>query len=259
VIITLSLYNPVVFKKVETMKRNRIVALFTIALLAFGAVSFNPSTGFAKDTNSVDEAFDLYWAKKRAIRVIQKRQYLKENRIELFFQSGVIPNDDFWLYMPIGAGATYFISEAIGIELEGSYVHPMRSELKGFLEDNKLDVGLPQYLVYHGTLSGMWSPAHGKIGFFSSKLVHFDLSFSFGIGVMGTMVDRDGDGKEYEHAPTFTGALGTAFRLWFSDNIAMRVGYRHYFHPADQEAVGGGVSFPAEFFVGASFLTGGTE
>ena len=101
-----------------------LAALFTVVLV--------PSA-LAEEKGMLDKYMDKYWAEKRDVRVIQKRLYQKDGRIELTPFFGTVPNDEFNLYFPTGLRATYFISEDIGIELFGSYMFHMDSDLASFI------------------------------------------------------------------------------------------------------------------------------
>ena len=207
------------------------------------------------EPTTVDKAFDLYWGQKRDIRVIQKRLFLKESRWELGVMSGVIPNDDFWVYFPVGGYVSHFFSEDVGVELGGAYVLSAKSDLKNFLEANpSVRVELPQSLAWRAGINGLWSPFHGKVGLFTSKLLHFDFSAIFGVGAIGTNV-LDPDTRQEKGKVDISGNAGAGFRVWMSETLALRVEYRHYFYPAE----GGGVSLPAEFSLALSFFTKGPE
>jgi len=229
------------------MKTKILALIIGITVLAGGMSVTAASAG--EPPSPADKAFDMYWAKRRQIKVIQKRKYMKEGRWEFGFRAGIIPNDDFWLYFPVGIAGTYFVSEDVGVELEASYMLNKNSDLKKFLEGQGLDVTLPQFLFARVTVNGLWSPFHGKIGLFTSKLFHFDFTLSFGGGAILTKVDN---GNTLEMKTDVVANAGAGFRIWVSDNMAMQIGYRHYFYPAE----GGGVSLPAEIGLGFSYFTG---
>jgi outer membrane beta-barrel protein len=207
------------------------------------------------DSDCQGLSYDMCWAKRRSIRVIQKRTYLKEGKWEFTVNTGIIPNDDFWVYIPAGLAVTHFISEDVGLELEATYTTEVQTALKDKLVQAGLTVNLPQYLQYRTTLNGLWSPVYGKVGFLSSQLYEYDMNLVFGAGLMGTQTTLDQEGKQTEHTPTFTAEVGAGFRFWMNEAFALRIGYRHYFYAAK----GGGFSKPAEFSIGFSYFTGGPE
>ena len=235
------------------MIRHRLVAsLASIACLA--TLLASPGAMAQSEPTTVDKAFDLYWGKKRDIRVIQKRLFLKESRWEISLLTGIVPNDDFWMYFPLGGGIAHFFSEDVGVELSGAYILSTNSDLKDFLQNNGLDVDLPQSLMWRAGINGLWSPFHGKVGLFTSKLLHFDFSAIFGVGAIGTNV-LDPYTRQEKGKVDISGNAGAGFRVWLSETVALRLEYRHYFYPAE----GGGVSLPAEFSLALSFFTTGPE
>ena len=235
-----------------TTRAMKTFALLAAGMFLAGAIAV-PDRARAAEPSDVDEQFDLYWGKQREIRVIQKRTNLKEASWELGFGAGVIPNDDFWLYFPLQLSAGYYFAEDVGVELGGAYIIKSKSDLNDFLlNEAKVDVTLPQHLVWRAGINGLWSPFHGKVGLFATKLFHFDFSVIAGIGAVGTTIT---DGREEKGKVDVSGNLGAGFRTWFNDDMALRIEYRHYIYPAE----GGGVSFPAEFMLAFSYFTGGYE
>ena len=232
-----------------------IVAVIT--LLSTGA--------FAQDSGLMDKYLDKYWGKKRDVKVIQKRLFQKDGRHEINIFGGTIPNDEFQLYFPFGLRYDYFFSEDLGIEVFGEYIVPTESDLAAFLADPDDGFGiaikthLPQKLVWTAGLEGLWSPIHGKIGMFTSKLFHFDVHLALGVGAIGTDVRTRDIGKlaageaSRKHKVDVAANIGLGARLYFLDWLAMRIEYRHFFYAADPEG-GGGLSYPAELTLGASFF-----
>ncbi len=213
------------------------------------------SSAFAQEAGVLDKYLDKYWGAKREVKVIQKRLFQKDGRHELGIYGGTIPNDEFMMYYPIGLRYDYYFSEDIGIELFGSYIIPVESELSGFLSDPEnfnvqINTFLPQKLEWTAGLEGLWSPVHGKIGLFTSKLFHFDFHLAVGVGAMGTEVATREEGGDRKKKYDVAANVGTGVRLYFLDWLAARIEYRHYFFAAEQ----GGVSYPAELTLGAAFF-----
>ncbi len=229
------------------MSNRNVIRMHLTVLLVLCAL-LAPATAVAQD--KLDRQLDLYWSEKREVRVIQKRLHLKERRWEFTPYAGIIPNDDFFLYGPLGLRVAYFIDEDFSIEIGVAYALSTKSELENFLEkENLLIVNLPERLEWYAGVTGLWSPIHGKFGIFATKLAHFDMFLSFGAGVIGTkLYDQE---RFKERAFNIEGHLGAGFRLFMLDWLALRLEYRHYIYPSSK----GGVSFPAELSLGVSFFT----
>ncbi len=202
--------------------------------------------------------FDRYWADKRDVRNIHKRLFLKDGRWEFAITGGVIPNDDFFTYYPLGARVNYYFSEDLAIELAGSYMIKSNSELKNFLEEeliSGIEVELPQSLSWQAGAGVLWTPLHGKVAIFDTKLGHFDFGFALGVMALGSEVKKEGQ-TEATARTDVGGNLGATVRFYLLDFLALRVDYRHYFYNArDADDNSRGLSFPAEISLGVSFFT----
>jgi len=206
----------------------------------------------AQEKGSLDKYLDKYWAEKRDVRVIQKRLYQKDGRHEFTPFFGFIPNDEFYMYYPVGGRYTYYISEDIGIEAFGAYIPNTYSDLGGFIDSEfGLETNLPQRLEWTAGLEGVWSPIHGKIGLFTKKLAHFDWVLMVGVGALGSQVKTAEEGGQTKSKIDVAGNVGTGLRFFILDWLALRFEYRNYFFAAE----GGGLSHPVELTLGVSFFT----
>ena len=206
-----------------------------------------------EDTSALDDALELHWAKKREVKIIQKRLFMKDSRHEFTIFSGVIPNDEFFSYFPIGGRYDYYFQEDFALEIFGSYLVQVNSELQDFLEETSLEqifVEIPQALEWLAGASILWSPLHGKFGAFTTKLVHFDVYLAFGAGIIGTKV-VDADTREESSKFDPSANIGLGVRLYLTDLVSLRFDYRQYFYPAET----GGLAYPAEITLGVSFFT----
>ena len=238
--------------------RNTLLA-FLLSLPAANAFAADPEPAgdsAVTETKALDERLEKYWGTEmREIEVLQKRLHRKEGRHEFSLYFGVIPNDEFYSYYPIGARYDYFFAEDFGLELWGSYLIRVESGLETFLEANfnkSLLVDVPQSLQWLAGANFIWSPIHGKIGIFAEKLAHFDAHLAFGVGAIGTTVRQLG---EEQGKVDIAGNLGIGLRFFMTDDIALRFDYRQFFYPAE----GGGLTHPAELTLAVSFWTAAPE
>jgi len=193
--------------------------------------------------------------------VIQKRLVQKDGRFEVTLFSGAIPNDDFQIYFPLGGRVSYYITEDIALEMFGSYMLNSLSDLAdriSQLYDYKVNV--PQSVVWTAGLDGLWSPLHGKLGFLTWKLVHFDWHISMGVGAIGTEIRPIMQLGKETAVVDVAGNVGTGLKLFFNNNIAVRLDYRQYFFPARKYDQAGknllsdGAARPAELTIGVSYF-----
>src|SRR5690606_23130374 len=144
--------------------------------------SGNPSD----DQPTLEEDLDAFWAQQRRVRVLQRRLYETDGEFQLTLTVGVIPNDPFLKYYPIGGRFAYHISEQIAVELSGAYLIHSNADLGEFL-DSEGDVStfLRDVQNWRANVAVLWSPIYGKFSFLGTKLAHFDWFFGAGVGVVG--------------------------------------------------------------------------
>lgn len=234
-----------------------LLALATTLLLPASAALAQPAPGGdMQETPALDEQLKLFWGNDiREVEVIQPRLFRKESRHEFTLFSGVIPNDAFNDYFPIGGRYTYFFAEDFGVEVQGAYLIGVSSELDTFLDESfkgSVKVEVKQTLQWHAGADFIWSPIHGKLGIFTDKLAHFDMYMAFGAGALGTEVNLLGDTKG---KVDIAGNLGLGMRFFLTEALALRFDYRQYFYAAE----GGGLSHPSEITLGISFFTAAPE
>jgi outer membrane beta-barrel protein len=206
------------------------------------------------------ETGDLYWASKRSLEVIQKKDFRKEGRHEFTPFFGVIPNDDFLFYIPTGLRYSYHMSEDLAAELAGAWTWNVETSLKDKLSEKRyqMHVYLPQWIEWYAGLNGIWSPIHGKISFFEGTIVPFDVGLAFGVDLIWTHVRTV---SEDAGRADVGGDAGLCVRLYVTDWAAVRLDYRQFFYPAlpaDQDGKGG-VAYPGEFTLGFSVFTSAAE
>ena len=238
--------------------KNTLLWWVVAATIALGGVVVGPSTAFAQDedesaTPTIDGDMDSFWSDVRRVRVLQRRLFEKDGRLQLTLSFGAIPNDPFINYYPLGLRASYYLSESIGLELSGSFmgdVFRSQTDLDTFIEDRYSgQVDVLDQQMWRADFMVLWSPIYGKFSFIGRKLAHFDWNFGAGVGVVGArsiLEDRTGE----ETAINPEAVLGTGWTLWLTEMWAMRLDYRQFIF----SKVGGGVTTPSEVSLGVSIF-----
>lgn len=222
-------------------------------------VAAEPSAAPAPQAASADTRnADVYWGKKRDLSVVQKRLFTKDGRLEFTVFGGLIPNDPFLTYFPVGGRINYYFVESLSVEVAGAYTGSgvqSETDLKGFLKNNtniQANTDLLDQQIWRANTMVVWSPFYGKMALLDDYLSHFDINLAAGLGVVQTESPTpERDGFETELKPE--GALGAGFRFFLTDWFALRLDYRQGIF----QKVGGGVSTPSELTLGLSFFTGG--
>ncbi len=214
----------------------------------------------ASAEDPLEHEFDLYWGEQRDITNIHKRLFQKDGRHEISIFGGVIPNDDFFVYYPVGLKYDYYFSEDFALEVSGAYLIGVNSELEDFIETTlapgSYEVNLPQALEWKAGAGVMWTPVYGKFGAFATKLAHFDFGIALGIDVLGTKVAKTGATVTEQSRIDVGGNVGATVRFFVWDFIAIRLDYRHTFYNGrNAEDESRGLSHAAEITLGLGFWT----
>lgn len=146
------------------------------------------------------------------VSVLQKRFLPKTGRFQLFGGLTMVTNDPFFNVFGAVGKASYFFTEAWGVEF--NYFGLTTSEAKATQELRQVQGILTESLVQTKgvmALDLVYVPIYGKMTWFNEKIIPFDLYFSVGGGT--TQTDR-------EDAPTLHLATGQIFAL--SKSTALR-------------------------------------
>jgi len=237
--------------------------------VVLGALIGTASSAHAQDAD-IDENLQRYWSGDRAMPIIAgDKLYATEGRLELGVFGGVLPNDDFFTYFPIGALISYSFDGIWGLELSGAYVGlSSDAELTDFLEANgagiRKDVDLGDFQLGRADVVATFSPLYGKWSFQTYKISHFDLFFALGAGVVFVEEPEIPEGEidpadEPVFQPLPEGLIGTGFRFFLADWASLRIDARWFFYPrfdgTEDDRSARTVGAPAEITLGVTFFT----
>jgi outer membrane beta-barrel protein len=216
-----------------------------------GAQSENSDEGGAD--REVDPEADDDWSKVREVYTVQKRPFEKVNRLSVTVYGGLIPNNIFERYYPVGLRLNYFILENIGLELAGSYAFTQKTPVNDVATEgsginaNNIRIGDSQ--VSHSNFGIVWSPFYGKSALYDEDIGYFDLFVMGGVGLAVTQT-RQQIGREPETTAKTEGVLGAGLAWYFKDHAAVRLDYRQFVF----QKVTGGVANPSEVSLGATWF-----
>jgi outer membrane beta-barrel protein len=188
-----------------------------------------------------------FWGSRRKVKVVQKRLFEKDGRLEFTPYGGVVPNDDFIVYVPVGARLGYHFSEAFTVEASFAYAIEQQTDLRTFLEEEKIlkRADIQEIVKMYYNVNLLWSPIYGKISLLGLKLSHFETYVGMGVGLFHTKeIPADnpiGNDEKKLGANTVFG-----FRWFITYMFNVRTDYRQYFF----EKFKGGVSIPVELTLG---------
>lgn len=182
----------------------------SLALVLAAAVAEAPA-----HAECVDEVLKEKLALKRRRRGVVERNFIKVGRHELSLGGGYYVSDEFSAtYLGI-ASYTYHLTEDAGVEAWFNYTRS-DAPLARVLEDGRAT--LIKDTNSRTLLAGanlLWSPIHGKMMLFSSRIIHFDLGLTAGVGVVDSDTSRGAAAN-----------AGLALKLFLSRSWALRMDVR---------------------------------
>lgn len=173
--------------------------------------------------------------KKRLIKTLQRKTFLKLGRVEAGPHLGMVANDPFLRRYILGGTVGYHLTEVFALEadfgwspnLGDSVDHkPLTTQL---VEENNVSPDISK-LSYYGTMTFAFSPIYGKVAV-GTKIINFDVFGVFGAGIARTADDlyalqaEDNDPRALASAEEFhpTTNLGGGLRIVFNPNMALRL------------------------------------
>lgn len=210
-----------------------------------------PSDGEELGSGNLGEDLELYWGGRRDLSPVSQPIFRKGGRIEATLYGGIIPNDPYLNYVPLGLRGTYHFTDSLGLEVGGQYTGvALDTDLKTFLEaESQILDPKTDFQSWRAGAVVVWSPLYGKLALLQRKLSHFDINLSAGAGVLGVThpeTSAESDSIKPE------GILGLGFRFYATQNVSVRLDYRQYLFPKTDQGLG----LPSEFTLGVSWFTG---
>jgi outer membrane beta-barrel protein len=227
----------------------------------------------------IDRELEKYWNVEQAVPSLQNPLFERAGGFEGTLHAGMIPNDSFYVPLPVGAKAGFFVTDSVSVEGSFSWLLGGKSGLREFLEcaghtaNNKCIVltegaKQPPQMQWLASLDVGWTPVHGKFGIFTQKLSSFDLGVYGGVGFINGMFDASDvllNTSAGEKAPQAAlrvgGHFGAGFRFFLTRWMNLRLDYRQFVYKAGTleatvgEPEAANVLWPAEFTLGVAFLS----
>jgi outer membrane beta-barrel protein len=136
------------------------------------------------DADCVDEAQKKLLIEAKRGRRLDTRDFTKASRHELTLQGGYYVSDLLDGTFVVGAAYTYHLTEDVGIEASFGYSQIRSTVARRLEQDHGVTILPKQDRVYLVFTDLVWSPLHGKMRVFADTIVHFDLHFAAGVGVI---------------------------------------------------------------------------
>lgn len=200
-----------------------------------------------------------YWSEVRKIQTVQKRQFQKVGRFAVSVYGGMIPNNIFEQYFPVGVRLNYYILENLGLELAGSYAFSSQTAVEGVLKEGGQGIGasglrLAGIQIAHSNFGLVWSPFYGKVSFYDETIGYFDMYLFGGAGVVLTKAETQFNQPRSQITPSVKpeGVMGAGLAFYFLNNASIRLDFRQF---AFQKTKGvQGVANPSEVSLGLGWF-----
>ncbi len=176
--------------------------------------------------------------KRRIIKTIQKKNFMKLRRAEVGPAIGFVANDPFLNRYIVNVLADYHVTEIFGIEAQLGYApilgdggeddpdwKPLSKQL---LLENSVSPDISK-LTTHGHVGLTFSPIYGK-GAVGRRIINFDIYGGFGLGFTATSDDlvalqavNEPDALNTQKQVHPTTVINVGARVAFNQTIAARI------------------------------------
>jgi hypothetical protein len=189
---------------------------------------------------------DAAWAESDSMVVIQRQAYERSGRWSLSVFGGLVPNDPFEVYLPVGLRLGLFLNESFEVQLSGSYLDALAVD-RDLRDRVASDVQLSDHQVARLQWSAGWTLLSAKGRWFGGEMRYLRAHL---LGGFGIVLARDASD---EIDPRPEGLFGLGIEAHLSDTTSLRVEARQgVFQRAD-----GGALLPMEISVGWVSYFGG--
>lgn len=199
-------------------------------LVSFFLIILSSAT-FAAKIKSSDSQTDY----ERSINAVVRNKYFyKTGKIEVGATAGVMPYDSVVNHYMFGGKATWHFSDHFGWEVADIQVGmpSITSDIRSKVDGNGLtNVQLSQIKLL-ATSNLIVSPIYGKIRFFGSQILYFDIYTVLGFGVANTKTIKLSSSAPKESLvregiePALDFGLGV--KIFTSDALALLIDLRDY-------------------------------
>jgi outer membrane beta-barrel protein len=164
------------------------------------------------------------------IVVVPRKAFLKKHRLELAPFAGITLNDPLIRHYSFGGDLNFYITDILSIGLEGQYFIKELSERTSLTGLQYYRIPSLNKLKYHAALAFGYVPGYGKFGLFNKYIVHWDITFALGVGMMWTEVIPRRFGDAPFANQNIAPHVGVGARLFVLDWMTLSVTFRDYMY-----------------------------
>lgn len=176
--------------------------------------------------------------RKRVIKTLQRKTFMKIGRAEIGIGAGLVTNDPFINRYLINADLTYHFTEIAAIQLGGGWSPNLgRGDWKGItkqiVEENGVTPDISK-IQFWADATLQFAPIYGKLAAPGNEIINFDIYGLFGTGFAQTIDDLEAlnvDPNDPDADPATSTAsqfhptltFGAGLRVVFGKRLALRV------------------------------------
>ncbi len=172
--------------------------------------------------------------KKRVIQTLQRKNFMKLGRYEATPHAGFVTNDPFINRYLMGVSFAYHVTEIFAVEAAGTFspdlgVGDYKPVTDQIINENQVTPDISK-IQFYANVNFQYSPIYGKVAWFGSNIINFDIFGVFGTGVVNTVDDLEALQKELDPAAQVTQSqlhptmnFGGGLRIVFSEAFAVRL------------------------------------
>jgi outer membrane beta-barrel protein len=181
------------------------------------------------DKVDISELEQRYWAPKdQEFSVVQNRLYQKAKRPYITVGWGPVINDTYSTGSVVGGSVGYYFTEKMGVELTYHAADAKKNTLvQGFISQFQTSPDHNLLKDFVG-LSYVFTPIYAKLSFMDTRIVHFDMSISPGIGM--TRYEQQLNDRTLSPTSTPTFSLDITQQFFLTGNLALRFDVRNRFY-----------------------------
>jgi outer membrane beta-barrel protein len=164
------------------------------------------------------------------IVVVPRKAFLKKYRLEIAPFAGITLNDPLIRHYSFGGDLNFYITDVLSIGAEGQYFIKELSQRESLVGAQYYLVPTLNKLKYHYALAFGYVPGYGKFGLFNKWIVHWDLAFALGVGMIRTEIIPRAFGDKSFTNDNFVGHVGLGVRLFVLDWMTLNLSFRDYMY-----------------------------
>jgi outer membrane beta-barrel protein len=218
---------------------------------------------------AAEEAAEAAAPKKKLIKTLQRKTFMKIGRGEIAPMVGFVTNDPFLRRYVVGLDAQYHVTEVFALDLHFGFSPDFgRGDWKPItiqiFDENQVTPDISK-LEWYTTFNFDYSPIYGKVAV-GRTIINFDIFGLFGAGIVNTKDDLEALDKEDDQFALATQrqihpalSMGGGARVVFGTSVALRVEVRTLSYIETIESTTLELKNNVMFLGGVSFLFPGTK